>query len=596
MYYSSNAEEELGFDAFVAPDDFDRTAQPVDIYEVFKREYALSQRARYIYYYSDGNYPLTLTPTTNEYYRYGHRNGGVDVIYDVPLSSEGGVATTIWGVSGNTSGGDESGFTHRWVVVYRVSTAKFSLAIPNQRVVWMYCSDKISKFNRGTDGFSYQIRFIHMSNINSITEDLSGWFYGNSAPVLLGRAIFPETITQVTNWIFFNASGVSRINLPATKNIYLLHDAVYATFRPNSSRVEINFGASIHLGLSDSERNSYLNLAIISVSQHNTAYASFDGCDIIYTKDLTTIHWLAPKTVRGLYLPDQLPQNQIDALGTKFSLQQLQNHQLYIGTQITDLTNLYLANKSFVTIEVGAGNTAFSVDGNILYNTTKTQLIKAGTYNTGDLIIPNGVTEILANSFLRCSGYTGNLTIPSSVTSIAANSISALTNMTSLTLPVGYDTSIYSYFGFANFSADSLNTAILNLANGTAGTPKYFYISKTSLDALNIAYPNAVSDAALRFINVVSIVMDGLKLWLDASNPLSYPGTGTTWYDLSGNGNDGTMLNGVTPLSNAMQFDGVNDYVTAPVLVPSRTYTVSFWINPAALTNSINSYMLIVIC
>jgi len=30
-------------------------------------------------------------------------------------------------------------------------------------------------------------------------------------------------------------------------------------------------------------------------------------------------------------------------------------------------------------------------------------------------------------------------------------------------------------------------------------------------------------------------------LYLDAGNPLSYPGTGTVWYDLSGNGNNVTM-------------------------------------------------------
>lgn len=33
----------------------------------------------------------------------------------------------------------------------------------------------------------------------------------------------------------------------------------------------------------------------------------------------------------------------------------------------------------------------------------------------------------------------------------------------------------------------------------------------------------------------------GLILHLDASNPKSYPGTGTTWFDLSGNGNHGTL-------------------------------------------------------
>jgi hypothetical protein len=33
------------------------------------------------------------------------------------------------------------------------------------------------------------------------------------------------------------------------------------------------------------------------------------------------------------------------------------------------------------------------------------------------------------------------------------------------------------------------------------------------------------------------IVTDGLVLALDAGNPKSYPGSGTAWTDLSGNGN-----------------------------------------------------------
>lgn len=35
------------------------------------------------------------------------------------------------------------------------------------------------------------------------------------------------------------------------------------------------------------------------------------------------------------------------------------------------------------------------------------------------------------------------------------------------------------------------------------------------------------------------IVTNGLTLTLDADNSLSYPGSGTTWYDVSGNGNNG---------------------------------------------------------
>ena len=61
-----------------------------------------------------------------------------------------------------------------------------------------------------------------------------------------------------------------------------------------------------------------------------------------------------------------------------------------------------------------------------------------------------------------------------------------------------------------------------------------------------------------------SIVTSGLTLCLDAANTKSYPGSGTTWTDLSGNGNTGTLTNGPTYSSangGSLVFDGVNDYV-----------------------------------
>jgi hypothetical protein len=59
------------------------------------------------------------------------------------------------------------------------------------------------------------------------------------------------------------------------------------------------------------------------------------------------------------------------------------------------------------------------------------------------------------------------------------------------------------------------------------------------------------------------IVRDGLVLALDAADKNSYPGSGTTWYDLSGKGNHATLYNGPTfSTSNigCFTFDGSNDY------------------------------------
>jgi hypothetical protein len=60
-----------------------------------------------------------------------------------------------------------------------------------------------------------------------------------------------------------------------------------------------------------------------------------------------------------------------------------------------------------------------------------------------------------------------------------------------------------------------------------------------------------------------SIVRDGLVLHLDAANVKSYPGSGTTWSDVSGNGNNGTLTNGIlysADNNGVLTFDGVADY------------------------------------
>ncbi len=62
-----------------------------------------------------------------------------------------------------------------------------------------------------------------------------------------------------------------------------------------------------------------------------------------------------------------------------------------------------------------------------------------------------------------------------------------------------------------------------------------------------------------------NIITSGLIMHLDAGNPASYSGSGTTWTDVSGNGNNGTLFNGVSYTSDnsgALVFDGVNDYGT----------------------------------
>jgi hypothetical protein len=81
---------------------------------------------------------------------------------------------------------------------------------------------------------------------------------------------------------------------------------------------------------------------------------------------------------------------------------------------------------------------------------------------------------------------------------------------------------------------------------------------------------------------VPDIVTSGLVMNLDAGNPYSYhsPTSGTTWTDVSGNGNNGTLTNGVTYSGGTMVFDGVDDYATCGTTAGNfgtSNFTINFF-------------------
>ena len=75
-----------------------------------------------------------------------------------------------------------------------------------------------------------------------------------------------------------------------------------------------------------------------------------------------------------------------------------------------------------------------------------------------------------------------------------------------------------------------------------------------------------------------AIVRDGLVLCLDAGNPKSYPGSGTTWTDLSGFGKNGTFdnmdsTNYSSSNGGGLNFNGTDDYITISQRETSSAFT-----------------------
>jgi hypothetical protein len=93
-----------------------------------------------------------------------------------------------------------------------------------------------------------------------------------------------------------------------------------------------------------------------------------------------------------------------------------------------------------------------------------------------------------------------------------------------------------------------------------------------------------------------NIVKDGLVLYLDAGSPNSFPliNQSTTWKDISGNVNNGTLTNGPTfnpSNGGSIVFDGTNDYVittlnATPLLNITSQITLEMWFRSTALANA----------
>jgi hypothetical protein len=105
-------------------------------------------------------------------------------------------------------------------------------------------------------------------------------------------------------------------------------------------------------------------------------------------------------------------------------------------------------------------------------------------------------------------------------------------------------------------------------------------------NSVSLAYLNGnqIFSSSIDEVGGGSIITDGLQLYLTAGNTESYPGSGTTWTDLSPNAYETTLTN--TPTYNAsnggyFSFDG-SDYVDTNQSLESETFSVGGWFRTSA--------------
>jgi hypothetical protein len=76
---------------------------------------------------------------------------------------------------------------------------------------------------------------------------------------------------------------------------------------------------------------------------------------------------------------------------------------------------------------------------------------------------------------------------------------------------------------------------------------------------------------------------------LDAGLSASYPGSGTVWFDLSGNARNFTLINGPaysSANSGLISFDGADDFARLTYTVTQSTSTLIFWFNSRSFSTA----------
>lgn len=86
------------------------------------------------------------------------------------------------------------------------------------------------------------------------------------------------------------------------------------------------------------------------------------------------------------------------------------------------------------------------------------------------------------------------------------------------------------------------------------------------------------------------VVTSGLVLYLDAGDTNSYPGSGTTWTDLSGNSNNATLVSGSSFSNGGIVFDGVDDYVSVTETANMTPSVFSFDVKVKVNSNTNTTY------
>jgi hypothetical protein len=254
------------------------------------------------------------------------------------------------------------------------------------------------------------------------------------------------------------------------------------------------------------------------------------------------------------------------------------NAQIGTSTLSTALTNYVNAGGNMVS-GVFLWNlypSGFSHSGTTAFNVTNAQSSNpSGNFTVST---PSVITDGIGTSFGGGQATNTSPTLVSGATLLASYTSDSVRLLA--TRQVGNSTlvSINSFFASITTTGSTLTKMVGNSILYAAGV-------------LNSPTPTPTpTNTPTPTSTPVVPVTTNLRLYYDPSNLSSYPGTGTTINDLSGNGLNGSM-SGITFTTPYFSYNGTSSQIRVadnPLLEPgSGDWTMEVWVNQAVLGNDV---------
>lgn len=251
----------------------------------------------------------------------------------------------------------------------------------------------------------WEYEMVYDSTYSEYMARITGYF-GSETVLNIPDTVDEHTVTSIASWAFSDCDDVVKVVIPAT---------ITGNINANA------FGGAVQT---------------IEVSADNQVYCSENG--ILYDKKKETLVYCpADNKTENITIPStvttisnyafyycsnvktiEIPKS-VQTIGAFYDCTGFDGNNYYLVFDDTfgDETSVFDGMNNLSDIHVDTGNTIWSSVDGILYDKDKTNIILCPRAKSGEISIPNTVTEIGDSAFSGCSKLE-SITIPDKITKI----------------------------------------------------------------------------------------------------------------------------------------------------------------------------------